>query len=172
MKIYSYCIRILDSATYALFVLMELSEGDWDKEIKSRFMKKQNYTEKELINILYQLSSSLLYSEQNLHISHRDIKPQNVLVFPGGKYKIADFGEAKETKIMKQRNTLRGTELFMSPALYNGLKHDMNDVSHNPFKSGMSVISQNSHFAKISFRKNPNSQILNSQIFQFTNFQS
>ena len=135
MKIYSYCIRILDSTTYALFVLMELSEGDWDTEIKNRFMKKQNYTEKELVNILYQLSSSLLYSEQNLHISHRDIKPQNVLVFPGGKYKMADFGEAKETKIMKQRNTLRGTELFMSPVLYNGLKHDMNDVSHNPFKS-------------------------------------
>ena len=135
MKIYSYCIRIVDSTTYALFVLMELSEGDWDTEIKNRFMKKQNYTEKELVNILYQLSSSLLYSEQNLHISHRDIKPQNVLVFPGGKYKMADFGEAKETKIMKQRNTLRGTELFMSPVLYNGLKHDMNDVSHNPFKS-------------------------------------
>ena len=135
MKIYSYCIRILDASTYALFVLMELSEGDWDTEIKTRFMKKQNYTEKELVNILYQLSSSLLYSEQNLHISHRDIKPQNVLVFPGGKYKMADFGEAKETKIMKQRNTLRGTELFMSPVLYNGLKHDMNDVSHNPFKS-------------------------------------
>ena len=135
MKIYSYCIRILDSTTYALYVLMELSDGDWDAEIKKRLMQRKNYTEKELINILFQISSALLYIEQNFHISHRDIKPQNVLVFPGGKYKIADFGEAKETKIMRQRNTLRGTELYMSPALYNGLKHDMNDVSHNPFKS-------------------------------------
>ena len=135
MKIYSYCIRILDSTTYALYVLMELSEGDWDKEIKIRLMQGKNYTEKELINILFQLTSSLLYIEQNFHISHRDIKPQNVLVFPGGKYKIADFGEAKETKIMRQRNTLRGTELYMSPALYDGLKHELNDVSHNPFKS-------------------------------------
>ena len=135
MKIYSYCIRILDSTTYALYVLMELSEGDWDKEIKIRLMQGKNYTEKELINILFQLTSSLLYIEQNFHISHRDIKPQNVLVFPGGKYKMADFGEAKETKIMRQRNTLRGTELYMSPALYDGLKHELNDVSHNPFKS-------------------------------------
>ena len=135
MKIYSYCIRILDSTTYALYVLMELSEGDWDKEIKIRLMQGKNYTEKELINILFQLTSSLLYIEQNFHISHRDIKPQNVLVFPGSKYKMADFGEAKETKIMRQRNTLRGTELYMSPALYDGLKHELNDVSHNPFKS-------------------------------------
>ena len=135
MKIYSYCIRILDSTTYALYVLMELSDGDWDIEIKSRLMQRKNYTEKELINILFQISSALLYIEQNFHISHRDIKPQNVLVFPGGKYKMADFGEAKETKVMRQRNTLRGTELYMSPALYNGLKHEMNDVSHNPFKS-------------------------------------
>ena len=135
MKIYSYCIRILDSTTYALYVLMELSEGDWDKEIRLRLMQGKNYTEKELVNILFQLSSSLLYMEQNFHISHRDIKPQNVLVFPGGKYKMADFGEAKEAKIMRQRNTLRGTELYMSPALYAGLKHELNDVSHNPFKS-------------------------------------
>ena len=135
MKIFSYCIRILDSTTYALYVLMEISNGDWDKEIRLRLMQGKNYSEKELINILFQLSSSLLYIEQNFHISHRDIKPQNVLVFPGNKYKMADFGEAKEAKIMRQRNTLRGTELFMSPALYDGLKHEMNDVSHNPFKS-------------------------------------
>ena len=135
MKIFSYCIRILDSTTYALYVLMEISNGDWDKEIRLRLMQGKNYTEKELINILFQLTSSLLYIEQNFHISHRDIKPQNVLVFPGNKYKMADFGEAKEAKIMRQRNTLRGTELFMSPALYDGLKHELNDVSHNPFKS-------------------------------------
>ena len=135
MKIFSYCIRILDSTTYALYVLMELSSGDWDKEIRIRLMQGNNYSEKELINILFQLSSSLLYIQQNFHISHRDIKPQNVLVFPNNKYKLADFGEAKEAKIMRQRNTLRGTELFMSPALYDGLKHEMNDVSHNPFKS-------------------------------------
>ena len=135
MKIYSYCIRILDSTTYALYVIMELSEGDWDQEIKQRLKERKNYTEKELINILFQLSSSLFYIQEKFHVSHRDIKPQNVLVFPGSKYKLADFGEAKEAKVMRQRNTLRGTELYMSPALYDGLKHELNDVAHNPFKS-------------------------------------
>ena len=135
MKIYSFCIRILDQTTYALYVLMELSECDWDKEIKQKLLQRKNYSEKELVNILYQLSSALLYIQEKYHISHRDIKPQNILVYEGGKYKLADFGEAKEAKVSRQINTLRGTELYMSPALYNGLKNEKNDVSHNPFKS-------------------------------------
>ena len=135
MKIYSFCIRILDQTTYALYVLMELAECDWNKEIKRKLKQRKNYSEKELINILYQLTSGLLYIQEKYHISHRDIKPQNVLVFSDGKYKLADFGEAKEAKISKQINTLRGTELFMSPALYDGLKNEKDDVSHNPFKS-------------------------------------
>ena len=135
MKIYSFCIRILDPTTYALYVLMELSDGDWDKEIKKKLKQRKNYSEKELINILYQLTSALLYIQEKYHISHRDIKPQNVLVFADGKYKLADFGEAKEAKVSRQINTLRGTELYMSPALYDGLKNEKDDVSHNPFKS-------------------------------------
>ena len=135
MKIYGYCIRILDPTTFALYILMELAERDWDKEIKKKLLQRKNYSEKELINILYQLTSALLYIQEKFHLSHRDIKPQNVLVFNGGKYKLADFGEAKEAKVSRQINTLRGTELFMSPALYNGLKNEKNDVTHNPYKS-------------------------------------
>ena len=38
---------------------------------------------------------------------------------------------------MKNLNTLRGTELYMSPALYNGLKINKDDVDHDPFKSDL-----------------------------------
>ena len=135
MKIYGICLRILDSTTYALYVLMEYSNGDWDKEIRMHLQQRKNYTEIELINILYQLTKALLFMQEKLKVSHRDIKPQNILTFNDSIYKLADFGEAKEVKISKQLNTLRGTELYMSPALYDGLKHEKDDVSHNPFKS-------------------------------------
>ena len=135
MKIYGICLRVLDSTTYALFVLMEYSNGDWDKEIRIHLAHRKNYTEMELISILYQLTTALLFMQENLKVSHRDIKPQNILTFDNGIYKLADFGEAKEVKISKQLNTLRGTELYMSPALYDGLKNEKDDVSHNPFKS-------------------------------------
>ena len=135
MKIYGICLRVLDSTTYALYVLMEYSNGDWDKEIRIHLAHRKIYTEIELINILYQLTTALLFMQEKLKVSHRDIKPQNILTFNGGIYKLADFGEAKEVKISKQLNTLRGTELYMSPALYDGLKNEKDDVSHNPFKS-------------------------------------
>ena len=134
MKIYGICIRILDQTTYALYVLMELSEKDWDKDIKNHIAKKKYYSEKKLIKILRQLTSALLFMQQNAKISHRDIKPQNVLLFDGV-YKIADFGEAKKANENPEVNTLRGTELFMSPVLYSGLKHEKNDVNHDPYKS-------------------------------------
>ena len=135
MKIYGISIRILDSTTYALYVLMEIAKNDWDKEIKRRLQKRKKYTEEELVKIIRELADALLFMQKELKISHRDIKPQNILVFDDGVYKLADFGEAKEVKISKRLNTLRGTELYMSPALYEGLKQGKNDVQHDPFKS-------------------------------------
>ena len=135
MKIYGLCIRMLDQTTYCLYVLMERSKRDWDADIKRHLKKKKNYSEKELISIMRQLSDALLFMQKKLKISHRDIKPQNVLIFSDGIYKIADFGEAKEIKINKEINTLKGTELYMSPALYCGLRSENKNVNHDPYKS-------------------------------------
>ena len=116
---------------------MEVGLTDWEKEIKSHVDKKKYYTEIELMNILIQLVSGLSFL-QSQGVSHRDIKPQNVLIFKNKVYKIADFGEAKQiTKMSQNRqiNTLRGTELYMSPLLFNGLKTNQLDIKHNLFKS-------------------------------------
>ena len=137
MKIYGVSIRILDNTTFALYVLMEIADNDWEREIRRRLMRRQRYTENELINIIRSLTDALLFIQTKLKVSHRDIKPQNILVFPNGVYKLADFGEAKEVKISKRLNTLRGTELYMSPALFEGLKRGENDIRHDPFKSDM-----------------------------------
>jgi serine/threonine protein kinase len=135
MKIYGICVNILDSTTFALYVLMELALGDWNDEIKKHLNVRKNYKEDDLINILKQLINALLFMQTKMKIAHRDIKPQNILIFKNKIYKVADFGEAKEAKIAKQLNTLRGTELYMSPVLYDGLKKDKDDVTHNPYKS-------------------------------------
>ena len=134
MKIFGICIRNLDMTTIAIYVLMEMALLDWDDEIRKHLDQRKSYKESELINILKQLVSALCFMQRN-KISHRDIKPQNVLVFKHNIYKVADFGEAKEVKISKQLNTLRGTELYMSPILYDGLKQNKEDIRHNSFKS-------------------------------------
>jgi len=110
---------------------------DWEKEIKTHIEKNIFYTEKELIDIIKQLIQVLSFLQKK-NISHRDIKPQNILVFKNNIYKIADFGEAKQIENMTINllsNSLRGTELYMSPLLFNGLRTGQVDIKHNVFKS-------------------------------------
>ena len=129
------CIQCVDLSNFIFYVLMDLAEEDWDTAINNRYKIKKYYSEFELISILKQLTSALNYLQKEKKIAHRDIKPENILIFKNDIYKIGDFGEAKESKVSKQLSTLRGTELYMSPLLYNGLHENKDDVRHNPFKS-------------------------------------
>ena len=141
LDLYGICVNVIDSDNFILYVLMDLADCDWEMEINEYLINHRYYTENQLLSILKQLTSALSYLEKEKNIAHRDIKPENVLVFRSNSinkediYKIADFGEAKETKVSKQLNTLRGTELYMSPLLYSGLKEKVDDVKHDPYKS-------------------------------------
>ena len=133
IKIYgAQCIKIT-SAEYHFYVLMELANIDWEKEIKKRREKKQYYTEGELFDILKQLTSTFCLLQKN-NITHRDIKPQNILIV-NGVYKVCDFGEAKVTNSDIIRQTIKGTELYMSPILFRALNKRQNQLIHNPYKS-------------------------------------
>ena len=137
MRIYKLQIKSLDITTSCLYVLMERAQIDWNIEVKHRKLAKKYYKETEIISILKQLSQGLYFLQKN-KIAHRDIKPQNILIFPNNIYKIADMGEAKEIdKNRMQIATLRGSELFMSPLLYEGLKYNKKNIRHNPYKSDM-----------------------------------
>ena len=194
VKIYGIQTKKLDKLTYVMYILMELADYDWEKEIKRRAKKKLYYNENELIIILKSLieTFSLLQSKG---ISHRDIKPQNILCFTNYninddnnnindikkdnnknkntnknkinnkennnidsldkkknniKFKIADFGEAKtkEKKILSEKNleenqrdtnkqTLKGTELYMSPILFKAYRTYpyIGNIQYNAFKN-------------------------------------
>ena len=141
--IYGIETKKLDRTTYAINVLMELAKCDWEQEIKQRSSIKKYYTEKELIIILKKLVKTFSRL-QKANVSHRDIKPQNILVCDGNNnlnLKIADFGEAKRIINKNENNTIkqtiRGTELYMSPILFNSLRNKMiyKYTKHNTFKS-------------------------------------
>jgi serine/threonine protein kinase len=136
IKIYNVLFKYLDMTTYILYVLMEKADTDWNNEIEIRSKMKRNYTEKELINIMKQLANVLLYFQKN-NLAHRDIKPQNILIFPYNVYKVSDLGEAKNTKNNIQYATLKGNQFFMSPNLFFAFKYSGNSqkVKHNVFKS-------------------------------------
>ena len=133
-----------DDYNYVFYVLMEVANCDWEKELMNRAKNKAYYTEEELFFILECLVDTFSYLQQ-IGICHRDIKPQNILCFGEKGYKISDFGEAKYRKKWRLQQseieytamqTIRGTELYMSPILYVALKTAPNKgANHNVFKS-------------------------------------
>ena len=142
VKVYGIETKILDKTTFAMYVLMDLAKRDWEKEIMARKTRRKYYSEDELIRILKCLVHT--FAELQRHnIAHRDIKPQNILLFENDEFKIADFGEAKEliNKNKEKKDTItqtiRGTELYMSPILFFSLQKSDNSkyTEHNVFKS-------------------------------------
>ena len=133
-KINDSFIKLINETHFIYYELMEKAQRDWDKEINIRRLHKLYYTENELLNIMTQLITTLSLLEKN-HITHRDIKPQNILVL-NGEYKLGDFGEIRVLKregLIVQR--VRGSELYMSPILFHGLHLNLLQVKHNTYKS-------------------------------------
>ena len=148
VKIYGTQMKVLDKFNLVLYVLMEAAISDWETELKNRHYSKDFYTEEQLKNILLNLVQTFA-DLQKKGICHRDVKPQNILCFGNGVYKITDFGEAKsnKNKIFEKNSkfnfsqdtsvqTIRGTELYMSPILFNALRNsNVEDLQYNAFKS-------------------------------------
>ena len=88
----------------------------------------------DLINIMFGLVETLSLLQKN-HITHRDIKLQNILLL-NNSYKICDFGEARK---LSQKGVIvqpvRGSELYMSPIQFFGLDKKLDYVQHNTYKS-------------------------------------
>ena len=134
IKLYGDQCEQKNEAEYIYYVLMELANIDWENEIKKRSEIKKFYTEGELMEILGQLIRSFALLQKN-NITHRDIKPQNILI-ANKMYKICDFGEAKIIStdgVILQ--SIRGTELYMSPILFKALNTRQKKVMHNTYKS-------------------------------------
>ena len=134
IKIYGTLLKNNEFATYYLYELMEYAEKDWEKEIINRQQKQLFYQEYELLEIFRNLvkTFSLL---QSRHITHRDVKPQNIMLVKG-KYKICDFGNARILEregIIVQK--IRGSEMFMSPIVFKGYHSGCQTIKHNTYKS-------------------------------------
>ena len=145
INIYGLELRKVDRYNMFLNVLMEKGDCDWETEILNRKKSKNYYTEQELYFILTNLVGTFAFLQQK-GLSHRDVKPQNILCFGKNEYKICDFGEAKcqnDKKAKKFGNnfdisnqTIRGTEMYMSPILFRAVKFKPDSLTkYNSFKS-------------------------------------
>ena len=119
---------------YNFYEIMELADIDWENEIINRGEIHLYYEENELLEIMAQIVRTMALLQKN-HITHRDIKPQNIMIVKG-RFKICDFGNARILKregLCYQR--IRGSEMYMSPIMFKGYHSSMPQVKHHTFKS-------------------------------------
>ncbi len=101
------------------YIVQEYVEGETLKELIRR---ESPLDARRAITIALQILAALRVAHQQ-GVIHRDIKPQNILVQPDGKVKVADFGiaSAGETE-MTEAGSIVGTAQYLAPEQARGLQ--------------------------------------------------
>jgi serine/threonine protein kinase len=111
--------------TDEVWIVMELCKaGTLTDLIKHYVHEGSGFSEKEMAAIIKQLVIGVA-SAHKLHVMHRDLKPDNVLLSDSGVCKLADFGISRElTRTMESASTQCGTYLYIAPEVICNSKYD------------------------------------------------
>ncbi len=119
-------IFIVYQAGDAPFFIMEEAECNL-----STLLDGTTLTYNEKVSLVFQILDGVKLIHDNNYI-HRDLKPQNILKFKGGVYKIADFGLTKDLTddrsirdVKTQIGATMGTLRYMSQEAQDGAPHNI-----------------------------------------------
>ncbi|EAX91681.1 CAMK family protein kinase [Trichomonas vaginalis G3] len=79
-------------------------------------------TERSILSIMQQLFSALMYIHAK-GVSHRDLKPDNIIIIDSSNIKVIDFGLSTDDN-SSLRSTFCGSVAFASPECINHQKYD------------------------------------------------
>lgn len=108
--------------------LMDLMKCSLEDYFKTFQTQNKDPPKEFILDILYQIVGALAYLLKNFSISHRDIKPQNILLDGENKARLSDFGSIKQLSGGNARTrvgTIVGTSLFIAPELAKAMGDHM-----------------------------------------------
>jgi len=101
-------------ATHIFMIVERARNGDLGQMLQKQ--PGQRFEERSAATFVAQIASAVEYCHR-MHVIHRDVKPQNVLIGHRRKAKLADFGWAVHTYPDQQRWTLCGTLDYLPPEM-------------------------------------------------------
>ncbi len=108
-----------EAGGYHYFV-MEYVEG---QTVFDHIAEGNPYSEKDAISIIIQICKALVHAHEN-GLIHRDVKPKNIMITPGGVAKLADMGLAREKDDQEaaqaEAGKAYGTPYYISPEQIRG----------------------------------------------------
>jgi len=87
------------------------------------YCRKYGFTRQNIIQLGIDICHAL-EACRNAHVIHRDIKPANLFVSDDGKYKLGDFGVAKQLEQTGYAGSKQGTIMYMAPEVYKNQNYD------------------------------------------------
>ncbi|MBT6253738.1 serine/threonine protein kinase [Candidatus Uhrbacteria bacterium] len=112
------------------FIAMELIDGmTLDDFLRDVLAPGGMLPPSVTLDILWQLCKGLAHAHglkdsagESLNLVHRDLKPQNIMITPGGQVKLLDFGIVKSSKNQSETmdGQVKGTPNYMAPEQVTG----------------------------------------------------
>ena len=87
------------------------------------YCRKYGFTRQNIIQLGIDICHAL-EACRKAHVIHRDIKPANLFVSDDGKYKLGDFGVAKQLEQTGYAGSKQGTIMYMAPEVYKNQNYD------------------------------------------------
>jgi serine/threonine protein kinase len=100
---------------------MEFVEGE---DLWGRITTRGRLSEADAVAIIAQVAQGLHHAHER-GVVHRDVKPDNILLLPDGRAKLADFGLVKDLESdlnLTETATVLGTPNFMAPEQFENSK--------------------------------------------------
>ncbi len=99
------------------FIAMEYVQG---RELRDFFEADERFPLKQVERLMVEMLDALDHAHSK-GVTHRDMKPANLIVLADGRVKVADFGIARlESSELTQAGTILGTPAYMSPEQFMG----------------------------------------------------
>lgn len=135
-KVFFMTDNFNDESCCLVFKLMEKDFHDYLNDFRA---KNENLPEMHCLILMDSMIQALFYLKQAKKISHRDIKPQNILIKQGlqksPSFYLTDFGVSKSTQEKTITHTIVGTKTYMAPEILKELNAKVEEAHYDSFKT-------------------------------------